>query len=63
MPFQAAEEAAIAEEPAEPVISEDIKLLTEIRDQLKDLNKGKIDSNLNPLELVFHEFKGLGPFA
>ena len=38
---KAAEEAAIAEEPAEPVISEDIKLLTEIRDQLKDLNKGK----------------------
>ena len=29
------------EAPAEPVIPEDILLLTEIRDQLKDLNKGK----------------------
>lgn len=46
-----AEEKRLAEEaaaqanetvvPAEPVIPEDIKLLTEIRDQLKDLNKGK----------------------
>lgn len=38
---KAAEEAAEPEEPAEPVIPEDIKLLTEIRDQLQDLNKGK----------------------
>lgn len=39
-----AEEAAKPKEPEKPVapvIPEDIKLLTEIRDQLKDLNKGK----------------------
>lgn len=43
---RAAEEAALkgdepVEEPAEPEVPADIQLLTEIRDQLKDLNKGK----------------------
>ena len=43
---KAAEQAALEdeqpeEEPKEPEVPADIQLLTEIRDQLKDLNKGK----------------------
>ncbi|MGI6787552.1 MAG: large conductance mechanosensitive channel protein MscL [Acholeplasmataceae bacterium] len=38
---EAEEKAKEDEAPKEPEIPEDIKLLTEIRDQLKDLKKGK----------------------